>query len=129
MSIDLARWRAHQAIDEAAGEARLRYITDVPGQQAVYLEKLAQAQSYLSALASDANAVVPPYIAAEASGTGQTAQQVAQMVVGLGARWNDQLGPLIEGLRLGGKAAVRAAQTIEAVQQAADAAISALEQA
>jgi len=126
LTVSGRRWEARGLIDEAAGAARLRYITDVPGQQAVYMLKLAQAQAYTAAVLLDAGATVPPYIAAEAAALGQTAAQVSATVIALAGVWNDQLGPAIEGARLGGKAAVTAAATPEAVQTACDAAIAAL---
>lgn len=122
-----ARWYALRDIDDAAGRARLRFITDVPGQQAVYLVKLQQAQAYTAAVALDAQATVPPYIAAEASATGQTAQQVAANVIALATVWNEQAGPAIEGARMGGKAAVTAAQDLETAEAARVAAVQALD--
>ena len=121
-----ARYYALQDIDREAGVTRLRYITDVPGQQAVYIVKLQQADAYAAAVALDAQAPVPSYIAAEASGTGQTALAVAQAVLLLAGVWNDQIGPAIEGARLGGKTAVTAAETAEDIAAARDAAITAL---
>ena len=127
MSILFARLRAQRAIDQAAGAARLRYITDVPGQQAVYMVKLQQAQAYVAAHAEDAGAAVPPYIAAEANAVGMTPLEVATEVVALAAQWNDVVGPAIEAARLGGKAAVTAAPDNEAAINAArDAAIAVL---
>lgn len=114
-------------IDNAAGQARLRYITDVPGQQAVYLMKLQQAESYSAAYALDTEASVPPYIDAEATATGQTASQVAAAVLALATTWNDVIGPAIEGARMGGKAAVAAAADLQAVEDARVAAIAALD--
>lgn len=127
------RFRALAAVDNAAGIARKRYITDVPGQQAVYLVKLQEAQAYIAAHAADAQAAVPPYIGAEASATGQSAIAVANTVVALAAYWNGTVGPAIEGARLGGKAAVASADgvdeasTIAAIEAARDAAVAALE--
>jgi hypothetical protein len=128
-----ARFRALTAIDAAAGAARKRYITDVPGQQAVYLVKLQEAEAYLIAHAANAEAPVPPYIAAEATALGQSAIAVATNVAALASFWNGTVGPSIEGARLGGKAAVAGATgadeaaTIAALEAARDAAVAALE--
>lgn len=122
-----ARWYALRDIDDAAGRARLRFITDVPGQQAVYIVKLQQAEAYTAAVALNAQAAVPPYIAAEAAATNQTAQQVASNVIALAAVWNEQAGPAIEGQRMGGKSAVLAAQSLESVDAARVAAVQALD--
>lgn len=132
-SVAKARWQALRDIDRAAGEARLRYITDVPGQQAVYLVKLQEAAAYVAAYAASPQAAVAgPYIAAEAAATGTTALAVAEMVVGLGGAWNGVVGPAIEGARMGGKSAVAAAagatddDTRTAIAQAFGTAIAAL---
>ena len=77
-------------------------------------------------MAADAQATVPPYIAAEAQAVGLTAAQLAQQVVDTAAVWNEQVGPAIEAARMGGKAAVTAAADAAAVDQARDAAIAAL---
>lgn len=110
-----AREAALQRIDRAAGAQRLRYITDVPGQQAVYLLKRDEATAYLASIALDPQAAVPPHIAAEAASTSSTAAAVAEMVVELATVWNTVLSPAIEGARMGGKSAVTAAQTPAAV--------------
>jgi len=131
-TVNGARWLAQRAIDAAAGEARLRFITSVPGQEAVYLLKLQEAQAYLAAHAGDPDADVPPHIAAEATATGQTAVDVATMVVGLASYWNGTISPAIEGARMGGKAAVAAATgvddeaTLAAIEAARAAALAAL---
>lgn len=126
-SLFLLKLRAHQALDACAGQVRLRYITDVPGQQAVYMTKLQQAQAYLVARALDADAAVPPYLAAEAGATGESALQVATAITGLATVWNEQLGPAIEGARLGAKRAVSDAQDEAGVQAALSAGLAALD--
>lgn len=117
---------ALQRIDAAAGAQRLVYITDVPGQQAVYLRKMAEAADYLAAVALDAQAEVPPYIAAESEATGGTAAQAAQGIADTAAQWDAVLSPAIEGARIAGKRAVAAAEDAAAVQQAMDDALAAL---
>jgi hypothetical protein len=42
------------------------------------------------------------------------------------ANWNGVLGPAIEAARMAGKLAVEAAQTIEAIEAARDAAVASL---
>ncbi len=122
------RWQAHQDIDRTAGEARLRYITDVPGQQAVYMTKLEEARAYAAAYALDNGTPVPPYLAAESAAMGDAAIETAQMVLGLAAQWNGVVGPAIEAARVAGKAAVTAATTAQDIEAARAAAVAALEQ-
>lgn len=132
-TIRKARYLAAGSIDAAAGQARRRYITDVPGQEAVYLVKLQEAQAYAAAHALDSGAAVPPYIGAEATAIGETAITVATTVIALASYWNGTVGPAIEGARLGGKAAVAAATgadeaaTLAAIEAARVAAISTLD--
>lgn len=119
-TLAIARLRATREIDAAAGEARLRYITDVPGQQAVYIVKREQAAQYLAEFALDENAVAPPYIAQEAAALEVTAEVLALQVMEIAALWEDTLSPAIEAARIGGKATVMAAVDVEAVEAARD---------
>lgn len=117
---------SHALIDQAAGSARLRFITDVAGQQAVYLLKLQEAEAYI---ASGGNTPAP-HIVSEAAATGSTAGQVAAAVVARALLWNTQLSPAIEGARMGGKASVSAAALCgdrSAIQAACAAAIASLD--
>lgn len=116
---------AHNAIDCAAGAARLRFITDVPGQQAVYMLKLQEAISLVASPGASA-----PHIVSEAAATGKEPTQVAEAVIAMAGRWNSVASPAIEGARIGGKAAVTAARIADdrtALQAAAATAIAALE--
>lgn len=114
---------AKAAIDQAAGAARTRYITDVPGQQAVYVRKLEQAHAFV-----DAGGVgdMPPYIAAEAAATGADPLVAAQSILAIAAQWDDVLSPAIEGARLAGKRAVDAALSAADVNDAYQIAAAAL---
>ena len=125
MGIGLDRHRANQRIDAAAGDARLRYVTDVPGQSAVYAEKLKQAVAYIAARQLDAKALIPRYIRREAEARGCSAVAVAVGVIQAAAAY-DEIGPEIEAARLAGKDAVMATISPEGVTIAAIAAISAL---
>lgn len=97
-------------IDAVAGNTRLRYITDVPGQQAVYLIKLEQAKAYLQ----DVNATVP-YIVAEAEVLNVSLAIAAQQIVDRANIWNNVVGPQIEGIRRKNKLAIEAATNAEQV--------------
>lgn len=120
-SLGFTKWEAANVIDMTAGEARLRYITDVPGQQAVYIVKLEQARAYL------ANpAVVPPYLQAEAEARQITVPALAAMVVAIAASWNEVKGPQIEAARIKAKLAIDAAIDLDGVATALDAGTAAL---
>lgn len=116
---------AHTQIDAAAGAARLRFITDVAGQQAVYMLKLVEAQALIAS--PDA---VAPHLVSEAQATGKMPLEIAQSVVARAGLWNSVVSPWIEGARIGGKVAVTAAMQAgdrEALHAAAVAAITTLQ--
>lgn len=108
-------------IDREAGVARLRYITDVPGQQGVYLTKLQQALAFKAD-----PSVTPGYLAAEAQVRGITPAQLADVILETAALWNDVKGPAIEAARIKAKLAVEAAGSAEAIAEAREAAVLAL---
>lgn len=119
-----AQAKAQAQVDDAAGQARLRYITDVPGQQATYTRKEQQARQWVD---SGYSGAAPSFIAAEAQALGETPQHIAQQVITLADYWAYVKGPEIEAARIKWKAAVRAAETLEAVQAALADAINELE--
>lgn len=121
--LEQAKATALADIDRAAGAARLRYITEVPGQQGVYLRKYDQARAYLEQ--PDAENV-PPYVQAEADAMGLTPAEAAQHIVAIAQQWDDVVSPAIERERLMGKRLALAAETTEAVATITAAAIAAL---
>jgi hypothetical protein len=110
-------------IDAAAGAARLRYITDVPGQQVTYLRKAEQAAAFTAAGFVGG---VPAYIQAEADATGQTPAQACQSILAVSDLWEKQVGPLIEFERRRAKLAAAAAQTADDLATVRTAALVAL---
>lgn len=94
-------WAAEQ-IDAAAGRARARYLTTVPGQEATYTAKYAQAQAYIAA-GYPADTAPYAWIAQESLRTGLTHTQAADRIKATGDIWANLVGPAIEGLRIGGK--------------------------
>lgn len=106
-------------IDAAAGAARLRYITDVPGQFATYALKLEQAKAFLD------GGPVLPFVQAEADAMGSTATEAAQFIVATAAGWQE-LAPIIEKARRTGKLAASGAQNLKGVAEAAASAVGAL---
>ena len=108
---------ASTQIDEAAEAARLRYITGGSGQAMTYQQKAAEAAAALAA--TDPDPADYPLIVAEIGITAPTLLEVATVIDGAYQQWR-VVGAAIEALRLGGKAAVAAAMTVEDVQVAAD---------
>lgn len=99
-------------IDNITGATRLRYITEVPGQQATYLLKMQEAEAYLKD-----NTVIGPYLAVEADLLGLTVHQAAVDIAYTSYVWNNILGPKIEGIRRKGKMDVSNATTLEELAQ------------
>ena len=112
-TLDAAIAEAGQAIDSGAGAARLRYITDVPGQQATYLVKAGEAAAFLAG-----GATPGPYLQAEAEATGQTPRAAAQQIIAVQTYWGAHIGPAIEKARRSGKIAAQAATTLDEVEHA-----------
>ena len=105
----------HDRIDREAGKFRLNFITDVPGQQAVYLAKEEEARNWtIASLPGSA-----PYLEAEAAARGITVAAMAAMILAISADWK-ALSVAIEARRIGAKEAVTAAQTVEEKRLAAD---------
>lgn len=115
--------RAILDIDSAAGAARLKYITDVPGQAAVYAAKLEQAQVYLAD-----QTIIGDYLKAEADATNVSLQQAAQQIIEKATIWNNIKGPQIEAIRRKHKLAIESASTPEQVFEIRNLALSELVQ-
>lgn len=109
-------------IDSAAGAARLRYITDVAGQQATYIAKAAEAQAYI-----DAGGVPGAYLQAEADAMGGTLLEAAQSIVVTSNLWGEVVGPAIEKARRIGKIDVGNAATLAQVAARRQASLANLE--
>lgn len=108
------------AIDTAAGTARSRYITTVPGQEATYLIKAQQARDYQAAGYAGP---VPSLVQAEADATGEAAQLACDRILAEEAAWVAKAAQ-IETARRRGKIAAQAAADVAAVEAARDAAIA-----
>jgi hypothetical protein len=96
--------RALADIDTAAGQARLKYITAVPGQAETYQRKEQQAREWAGASFAGA---APSFIAVEASARGLDAQTLAETIIQRADYWVYVKGPEIEGCRLKWKDARR----------------------
>lgn len=115
---------ALSAIDDAAGRARLKYITSVPGQSETYQRKEQQAREWQAAgFAGNP----PSFVNAEAIALGADPQAIALNIIALAEYWSNIKGPEIEAVRLKGKADVTAAgQDLGAINAALSATIDAL---
>lgn len=102
-----------KSIDEAAGEVRARFITVLPGQEMIYLSKLAEAR----ACAEDPGGTFP-LLAAEAAARAEDIAVTAARVIATAAEWT-RIASAIEGARYAARLAVQAAETPAAKRAAA----------
>lgn len=107
-------------IDDQAEIERVKYITPGAGQAMTYSQKAEEARLCLSAASPDPDDY--PMLAAEIGITASNLMGVAQVVADANAQWL-QIGAAIESVRLATKKAIAEAETIEAAQVAADAAV------
>lgn len=104
-------------IDAGAGDARSRFITDVPGQAQTYEKKEAEARAW-TAGDDAAHPERYPFMLAEAVATGQTIAEVRASIMAQ----VDLLTPIaarIEGARIAAKMSAQAAATIPEIAAAA----------
>ena len=111
--LEAARAAARRAVNHARGQARLRYITDEPGQAMVYLDKEAQAMAWLAD--PDPDPAHYPAIRAEVGSTALTAHEVAQVYVTQAAIWR-QVSAAIEHVVMAAHAILDTAAGIEACE-------------
>lgn len=83
-------------VDAAAGRARLRYITDIPGQTDTYRVKEDQARMWQEA---GFMGEPPSFIKAEATATGKASQVIAESVLAAADFWIENKAPEIEATR------------------------------
>lgn len=122
-------------VNATAGTVRARFITAIPGQDMIYLEKAAEARRYLAAYPAPADEPATldpdpelgyPFLIAEIGITAPSAWALAQVWV-QGAALFRQLGSGIETIRLGSVAALEAAASpveIAAIEQGFAAALA-----
>lgn len=90
--LEAHRQGATARIASLRGQARLAYITDLPGQDMLYIAKAEEAAAYLSDPApADADY---PLVMSEVGITAPTAYEVAQVFANLNALWKYAAGSL-----------------------------------
>lgn len=110
-----ARERAITTINNIAGEVRARFITVIPGQEMLYMQKEQEAIAWLTA--TDPVLKQYPLIAAEVGITAPEPGQVAQVYVNMAAMLR-QTAATLETLRLGAVAVVENATSVEMISAA-----------
>jgi hypothetical protein len=116
-TIEEQRATAKSTINAAVAQVRQLFITDLPGQQMVYLAKEAEAQAYTALLSPPADLSAFPLLSAEIGITAPTASDLAALWLGMATAWRT-IAAQIELLRLTAKAAVEVATTPEQIAAA-----------
>lgn len=123
VNLEVVRDTALAAIDQAAGAVRARYITVAPGQDLTYQRKSAEVAAWLAA--ADPAPADYPILHAEATACSMPMADVVADALAAEEAWT-LVGAAIEGQRMAGKRAVRAATDLPAITAARDAAIDAI---
>lgn len=83
---------ASAQVNEIRGSTRLKYITDLPGQDALYAAKREEAVAYLSDPDPDDN--LYPLVKSEIGETAPTGFEVAQIFLNLNDLWREAAGAI-----------------------------------
>ena len=97
-------------VNAAAAQVRARYVTEIPGQEMIYLEKEAEARRYLAADPAPSDLQTFPFLAAETGVTAANAAEVAQTYLDRAAQYR-QAGAALEAIRMQAITGIRAAAT------------------
>lgn len=120
--LQAAQAEAVAKVNAAVGQVRRRFVTDIPGQDMLYLRKEAEAARWISDPEPDLADY--PLIAAEIGITAEDGDQMAQIWINMADLWAG-IAAQLETLRLGHIAQVEVA----ADQAGIEAALSAFQQA
>jgi len=107
---------ANHYIDEAAGEARSKYISSGVGQESTYLFKSFQAKEFK---AVGYLGPVPTLIQVEVDVTGLTPQEAADYIITTETKWVQVLS-MIEKIRRSGKIRIESLVEPEEISQACE---------
>lgn len=112
-----AQSKARNLIDKTIGEVRLKFITDLPGQETVYKQKEQEAITYLALDPEPATLEGFPRLVREVGITAPTALELAQLWIFMAEQWN-AIDYDLEQLRVGYKTTVTEATSIAVIDAA-----------
>jgi len=107
------------AIRDGVGAVRRLFITDLPGQEMVYMAKESEARAYAAMATAPADLTGFPLLAAEVGITAPTAADLSALWLTMAAAWR-MVAAQIEPLRLTANAAVIAATSPSQIGAAMD---------
>jgi hypothetical protein len=123
--IPAAKAHYQTQVDTAAGEARLRYLTNIPAQDATYTAKLADAVRFaLDGFPVD-SVHLYPWVEGEMETYDVDATVAANTILGMASSWVS-VGVPIEKIRLKAKKAIREALSAREMHTIATVAINQL---
>lgn len=123
--LERVKARAVARVNAAVDAARTRYITDLPGQDAIYAEKRLEALSYITQEPAQITEYDYPFLTNELGVTAPTAYELSQLWLNLADMWKP-LAARIEGVRLGAIYQIETAPDAAAVDAIVAAAVAAL---
>jgi len=97
-------------INNISGAVRRKYVTDIAGQELIYMKKEIEAIAYLTESPEPTDLSAYPFLSKEVGTTAPTAHDVAQVYINLATQWT-VVGSLLEEIRLDAIVAVEAATT------------------
>ena len=112
-------------VNKVAGETRIKYVTNVPFQEAAYQMKEADTRRY-KADGYPSDLTLYPFTAFEADATGLTPTQAADLVIAQADQWV-LLSAMIEGLRRKATVSIEAVTDWQQVSVVAQSYIAQLE--
>lgn len=120
--LDVATYRtyAQNVVESETRAVRLMLVTDLPGQDMLYLRKEMEADSYLALSEEPADLTDFPLMAAEVGVTAPSALELAGLWSDMSVAWRAAAGPL-ENARMTAKNAIDEAETAQAITAALDA--------
>lgn len=86
-------------INQVIGTVREGFITAIPGQEMIYVEKEAEARAYLAQIPEPADLIDFPWLAQEVGVTAPSAYELAQVWLNMAANLR-VVGSALEGIRL-----------------------------
>lgn len=117
VDLDALRAEATARVDRSAEAFRMQFITPGFGQVMAYQQKLVEARALLAD--PDLPDADVPHIVTEAAATGMLKSEKAQEIVATFAAWQ-ALSAMIEGKRMAAKKAIAEAETVSAINAAAN---------
>jgi len=124
VNLDEHKVWAKQEIDEVASTIRAKTNTIVPGQEALYAEKVDEATDYIADGATELSTF--PLLRAEVNGTGKTTDEVVDGILARKSQWI-AVNAQIEEIRLRAKMNIGSATTDEEVETIKNQAITSLQ--